>query len=153
MNIRVAEEKDIPQIKKLYREFFSLMANIQPDIIREAEQEEDFFQEMMDSDTADIIVAEENKKVIGFMVLCEQLTLPYNCFVQYNYAYLMDIMIQDEYRNKGVAKALINQAKEWTRNRDLRFLDLNVLARNTNAIQLFKGQGFKEQMVTMRITL
>ncbi len=153
MNIRIAKEEDLPQIKKLYRDFFSLMASIQPDIIREAEQEEDFFQEMMDSDTSDILVAEADEKVIGFMVLCEQITLPYNCFVQYTYAYLMDIMIQEEYRNKGVAKALIKKAKEWARSRDLAYLDLNVLARNSKAIQFFKTEGFREQMLTMRITL
>ncbi|NMA73618.1 MAG: GNAT family N-acetyltransferase [Bacteroidales bacterium] len=153
MNIRIAEEEDLPQIKKLYRDFFSLMASIQPDIIREAEQEEDFFQEMMDSDTSDILVVEADEKIIGFMVLCEQITLPYNCFVQYTYAYLMDIMIQEEYRNKGVAKALIKKAKEWAKSRDLAYLDLNVLARNSNAIQFFKTEGFREQMITMRITL
>lgn len=153
MNIRVAREEDLPQIKELYRDFFSLMAKIQPDIIREAEQEEDFFREMMSSDTSDIMVAVESEEVIGFMVLCEQVTLPYNCFVQYRYAYLMDIMIRKEHRNKGVADSLIDQAKEWTRKRNLKFLDLNVLARNTNALRLFKSKGFKEQMITLRLTL
>ena len=52
-------------------------------------------------------------------------------------------------RGQGVGSELLAAAKRWARNRRLEYLELNVLAQNENAIQLYESQDFVEATKVM----
>ena len=78
-----------------------------------------------------IIVFKENDKYVGFLIY--QLL--------YENAEIIDIFVLDEYRNKGIGKALINKMLE---NKSILNVTLEVKIDNKNAIMLYNSIGFKK---------
>ena len=75
MKIRLAKLVDISNISTLYRTLFQTMAVLQIEYYRKADQDVDFLKSVINSDTKDILVAEEDEQIIGF-VLVQQLDTP-----------------------------------------------------------------------------
>ena len=75
MKIRLAKLVDICNISTLYRTLFQTMAELQIEYYRKADQDVDFLKSVINSDTKDILVAEEDEQIIGF-VLVQQLDTP-----------------------------------------------------------------------------
>lgn len=65
--------------------------------------------------------------------------------------YLIDgLYVLEEYRNQGIAKKLINAALDEINNKNVSFIDINVMSDNKIAINLYKLFGFNEFKITMR---
>lgn len=65
--------------------------------------------------------------------------------------YLIDgLYVEEEYRNKGIAKELINSALDILKNYNLSFIDINVMYDNEIARKIYKYFGFKEFKIQMR---
>lgn len=77
-----------------------------------------------------ILSYKENEKYVGFLIY--QLL--------YEAAEIIDIFVLDEYRNKGIGKALINKMLE---NKQIEKVTLEVKKDNKNAIMLYNSLGFK----------
>ena len=77
-----------------------------------------------------ILSYKENDKYVGFLIY--QLL--------YEAAEIIDIFVLDEYRNKGIGKALINKMLE---NKQIEKVTLEVKKDNKNAIMLYNSLGFK----------
>lgn len=73
MKIRIAAAEDIPEIEELYRQLFAAMAEIQPEFIRPASQDESFIRMNMESEEADILTAWEEEKMVGFLMVQQSL--------------------------------------------------------------------------------
>ncbi|MCW6073859.1 GNAT family N-acetyltransferase [Clostridium sporogenes] len=154
MEIRVATKDSIEDICRLYEELFSDMGSLQPTYFKSAEQDKIFLESIIASEKSDILMAIDNNEVIvGFALIQEQETPPFNCLVKHQYAYLMDMIIKRPYRGKGIGTTLINEVKKWTKDRNLEYVELNVLPENINAIKLYEKQEFKNAMQTMRCVL
>lgn len=54
----------------------------------------------------------------------------------------MDIIVTESSRGKGYGTALMNAAKEWAKERDCNFINLDVLVNNPDAIKLYEKLGF-----------
>ena len=77
-----------------------------------------------------ILSYKENDKYVGFLIY--QLL--------YENAEIIDIFVIDEYRNKGIGKALINKMLE---NKQIEKVTLEVKNDNKKAIMLYNSLGFK----------
>ena len=77
-----------------------------------------------------ILSYKENNKYVGFLIY--QLL--------YESAEIIDIFVLDEYRNKGIGKALINKMLD---NKKIEKVTLEVKKDNKNAIMLYNSLGFK----------
>lgn len=65
--------------------------------------------------------------------------------------YLIDgIYVDIEYRNKGIAKSLINEGLKIIENKEIDFIDINVMYENEIAKKIYKSLGFNEFNMTMR---
>ena len=152
MKIEKAKIKDIDEIKQLYQVLFLDMANLQPEYFKAAKQDEKFLKMIIESDDSDILVA-KNQKIIGLVLVQKQQTPPYSCLVEHSYTYLMDLVVDVDFRGQGIGKQLIESVKNWTLERNLEYIELNVLSENKKAINLYKKINFKEKMKTMRMKL
>ncbi len=150
MNVRKATQNDVPQIMALSRILFADEAVLQPQYIRGGVYEEDFVLDCIASSLYDVFVAELNGRIVGYAVLLEKKTPPYSCVVPYDYAYLMDIVVVPDCRGQGIGTQLIETARGWAAERGLRYVELNVLENNGEAVRLYERQGFRSAMRTMR---
>ena len=63
--------------------------------------------------------------------------------------YLVDgLYVLEDYRKQGIAKKLVDYALKLIK--DSEFININVMADNKNAINLYKSFGFKEFRITLQ---
>ena len=52
------------------------------------------------------------------------------------------LYIEEEYRNKGIATSLINKVKEYSKDNNIKYISINVLYKNEDAMNLYNKLGF-----------
>lgn len=150
MEIKLATLNDVTQIEDLYEQLLSDMSKLQPQFLQPVRQDVEFIKQSILNETSDILVALSNNEIVGFLLITEQSTPPYPCFIQHKYAYIIDFVVKPQHQGKGIGSALMNEAKSWIKKRQLDYLELSVLAENSGAINLYEKHGFKPRMHTMR---
>ena len=140
--VRKATNNDISAIAELYREQFREMAKLIPDFIKEGDQSTEFIENTIANEGSDILVYEENEKVIGFILLQAKTRPNFPFMLPGRYCYIMDIIVNEKYRGKGFGTALMNAAKDWAKERNCNFINLDVLVNNPGAIKLYEKLGF-----------
>ncbi|MFD2902468.1 GNAT family N-acetyltransferase [Sphingobacterium anhuiense] len=154
MDIRKATSADLPQIKALYSLLFEQLANYEPDYLQPALQDEAFLQQVVaaaDNFVAFIYTIDGEAK--GFAIAKLEESPPYNCFVPLKCMYLMDIVVDQNMRGKGIGKALIDRIKQWAKEQEADYLELSVLAKNTLAEALYLREGFETFSKSMRMKI
>ena len=140
--IRKATVDDIPTISELYREQFREMAKLIPDFIKEGEQSIEFLEKTISDDDSDILVYENDDTVVGFILLQAKERPDFDFMIPGKYCYIMDIIVTESHRNKGFGTALMNSAKDWAKEQNCSFINLDVLVNNHGAIKLYEKLGF-----------
>lgn len=154
MDIRKATPADLPQIKILYSLLFEQLANYEPDYLQPALQDEAFLQQVVaaaDNFVAFIYTIDGEAK--GFAIAKLEESPPYNCFVPLKCMYLMDIVVDQNMRGKGIGKALIDRIKQWAKEQEADYLELSVLVKNTLAEALYLREGFETFSKSMRMKI
>ncbi len=140
--IRKSVLNDIPSISLLYREQFKEMAELIPDFIKIGDQSKEFIEKMISNDDSDILVYENDNEIIGFILLQGKQRPDFDFIKPGKFCYIMDLIITKKHRNKGYGTALMNSAKIWAKEKDCRFINLEVLTNNPKAIALYEKLGF-----------
>ena len=140
--IRKAVLDDIPAISELYREQFREMSKLIPDFIKEGDQSIEFLEKSISNNESDILVYENDGIIVGFILLQAKVRPDFDFMLPGKFCYIMDIIVTEKERNKGFGTALMNSAKDWAKERDCSFINLDVLANNHGAIALYEKLGF-----------
>ena len=154
MDIRKATPADLPQIKILYSLLFEQLANYEPDYLQPALQDEAFLQQVVaaaDNFVAFIYTIDGEAK--GFAIAKLEESPPYNCFVPLKCMYLMDIVVDQNMRGKGIGIELIDRIKQWAKEQEADYLELSVLAKNTLTEALYLREGFETFSKSMRMKI
>ncbi|WKA53463.1 GNAT family N-acetyltransferase [Planococcus shixiaomingii] len=153
MEIKTATLDEIPQIEILYQELFLKMSILQPKYLQPAKQDLSFITNSIIENESDILIAKKEGQVLGFLLIKETITPPYTCLIEHKYAFVIDVIVGNQYQSQGIGTALLVDAKKWAENRNLDYLELNVLPENIGAVALYEKQGFKDMNHTMRFEL
>lgn len=140
--IRKATNNDILAISELYCEQFREMAKLIPDFIKEGNQSTEFIENTIANEESDILVYENAGIVVGFILLQAKTRPDFQFMLPGKYCYIMDIIVTENYRGKGFGTALMSAAKDWSKERDCNFINLDVLVNNHGAINLYEKLGF-----------
>ena len=140
--VRKAKPDDIPVISELYREQFREMAKLILDFIKEGDQSTEFIEKTISNDESDILVCENDGTVVGFILLQAKVRPDFDFMLPGKYCYIMDIIVTENHRGKGFGTALMKAAKDWAKERDCNFINLDVLVNNPDAIKLYEKLGF-----------
>ena len=140
--IRKATVNDIPAIAELYREQFREMSKLIPDFIKEGDQSREFLEKTISNEESDILVYEHGGEVIGFVLLQAKTRPDFDFMLPGKYCYIMDIIVTGIHRGKGFGTALMIAAKNWAKERNCNFINLDVLVNNPGAIKLYEKLGF-----------
>ena len=140
--VRKATNNDIPAIAELYREQFREMAKLIPDFIKEGDQSIDFLEKTILNYDSDLLVYENDGTVVGFILLQSKVRPDFDFMIPGKYCYIMDVIVTKTHRNKGFGTALMNSAKDWAKEQNCSFINLDVLVNNPGAIKLYENLGF-----------
>jgi len=99
-------------------------------------------------DSAFVLVAEMETKPVGF-IYCITQEKPIVYKIK-KLGYIKDLFVLPALRRKGIAKALIEETIKEFRKRKLKYIALDVLTGNHQAIKAYKKLGFKEFGKDMR---
>ena len=150
MTIRPALLRDIGVIAALYRVLFAEIAALQPELWRPAEMSRSFLAELIVGERSAILLAEEEGQVTGFAVVQDRDTPPLSCVRKNRFCYLMDMVVAPSRRGRGLGRALLESAECWARERNLKWIELNVLEENKGAYRLYERVGLLPAQHTMR---
>ncbi len=151
--IRPAQGADTDAIGNLYAELFAHMHALQSNYYLQARQDESFIQAMIESDEATLLVAEKDSQILGFIIVQQQKTPPYNCIAPHDFAYIIDLVVTQSARGSGLGKQLMQAAQEWAQGRGLDYIELGVLSNNLGAIALYEQLGYEQNTSIMRKAL
>lgn len=140
--VRKATNNDLSAITQLYREQFREMAKLIPDFIKEGEQSTEFIENIIAKDDSDILVYEYNRNIVGFILLQAKTRPDFDFIIPGKYCYIMDIIVTEKHRGKGFGTTLMNSAKDWAKEQNCNFVNLDVLVNNSAAIRLYNKLGF-----------
>ena len=140
--IRKATMSDTPAISELYREQFREMSKLIPDFIKEGDQSVEFLEKTILNDDSDILVYENDGIVVGFILLQAKTRPDFSFMLPGKYCYIMDIIVTENHRGKGFGTNLMKSAKNWAKENDCIFINLDVLVNNPGAIKLYTKLGF-----------
>lgn len=103
-----------------------------------------YFENIIENENNILLAYYDDNKIVGYLFLKP---ISDEIFK----GYLFDgLYVEKEYRNKGYAKELISFANELLEDKNISFLDVNVMYDNDAAKNLYKYFGFKELKLTMR---
>ena len=153
MNIRLAASYDIPAISALYTEFFTYNAAQQPKYYTAATEDGKYPNEVLNSQKGDIIVAEINRKIVGFVHVEEDTTPPYPSVLPHKFACIIDFIVNQQYRRNGIGRLLLNEVKHWAKSRNLEYIELMVLENNDIGRNFYERELFSAKSRTMRLDI
>jgi len=121
-------------------------------------QDEKKYDDSIDTDLKIInyfnnFVNDDNKVLLGYLID--------DVLVGYTYAFEMvsnnvkgmfidGLYVESDYRNRGIAKELINEVILEAEKRDAKFIDIKVMSKNDIAKELYDSLDFNEFKIVMR---
>ena len=153
MTIRPADKNDIKNLQPLYHELEEDAVRFQPEHFVHGERDEEFFASIFLSDHQDILVAEQDGKIIGFahVMILEQKKVP--CLKPERVIYLQDLIVTEAFRSRGIGAKLIDACKEYGKETGADFMRTQVFPQNTRGMAFYERAGFSEKMKTIETYL
>ena len=150
--IRQATLNDLKSIQKLNYELFKLeKENFDPTLIVDwplSEEGKSYFEDLIKNEY--VIIALKDENVIGYLAGSINEKGSYELI---QYGEINNMLVDDKYRGLGVGKQLINQFKEYCKSKNITKLKVVASAKNKNAIDFYRKQGFTDFDVTLTMNI
>lgn len=106
-------------------------------------------EDLMERADACLVVAEVEGEVIGsgYALIQQAKSIKKDPY----HAYLGFMFVQPAYRGKGVNGQIINYLMEWSKERNIAEIVLDVYAENESALKAYEKIGFQPDMLSMRL--
>ncbi len=107
--------------------------------------------EKIEKENGVILLAEDNAVVVGMVVgvMDEQDRVSVLEEGERKYARVIDLYVQEQYRNKGVGKQLIQAVENYFKEKGVAVLTIGVLAPNTHAYEFYKRSGYRDRAIDL----
>ncbi|MDR3141340.1 MAG: GNAT family N-acetyltransferase [Tannerellaceae bacterium] len=93
------------------------------------------------NDSQIYMCATDNKKLAGYC----SLTIKNSLWMQANLGNIDELVVDGEYRNRGIGKLLMNEMEAIAKNRGCKQLELDSAFHRTNAHAFYEKQGFEKR--------
>ena len=111
-----------------------------------------YFENIYNNKNNCLFITKEDNNIATGYAFCKIITS--NEGPHINHIALIDgLYVNEEYRHQGIATKLIEQCKIWAIEAGASIIELNVMTKNINAINLYENIGFKELEKKMRLVL
>lgn len=150
--IRRATLEDLEVIQNLNNELFKLeKENYDPTLIEDwplSNEGKNYFEDLILNNY--VIVALIGEKIIGYLAgtINEK-----GSYEEVQYGEINNMLIDDDYRGYGIGRKLIDSFKNYCKKNDIYSLKVVASAKNTNAINFYKKQGFDNFNTTLTMNI
>ena len=149
---RQATLSDLKSIQKLNYELFKLeKENFDPTLIVDwplSEEGKNYFEDLIKNEY--VIIAIEDENIIGYLAGTINEKGSYELI---QYGEINNMLVDNNYRGSGIGKQLINCFKEYCKNKNITNLKVVASAKNLNAIDFYKKQGFEDFNLTLTMNM
>lgn len=150
MQIRTAEERDIPAILCLLKQVNELHAKTRPDLFRlNTKYDSDGVRALISDQSKPVFVCDDGGKVKGYAICMFKESSGDSLMQDIRTLYIDDICVDESARGKGVGKLLYNAAADFAKASGCYNVTLNVWACNPAAMEFYKKCGLVPQKTTM----
>ena len=144
MNIRRAQNRDIPGMIALLYQVGGVHHQIRPDIFCSGalKYDESALEMLLLDETKPIFVADDDGFVAGYCFCQIRSYCGSTVLTDRKELYIDDLCVDEAARGKGVATALFRYVTETAKVQGAKFITLNVWAGNDNAQRFYEHLGF-----------
>ncbi len=156
MNIRRANEKDIPRLIELLGQVLQIHADIRPDIFiaGTTKYTNEELSEMIKDDTNPIYVAADENDVCMGYAFCRLREQPFsNNMVPFTSLFIDDLCVDASARGQHIGEALFEYVKSEAKRLGCYEVTLNVWTGNTSAEKFYEKMGLKTKERQMEYIL
>ena len=153
MLIRRPGIDDVEQLRLLYQELEEDGVRYQPEHFVVGERSNEFFQSVFESADQDILVAEEDGKILGFshVMILEQKKVA--CLKPETLVYIQDLDVLESRRSQGIGTLLMEASKRYGKEHGVDFIRTQVFPQNIDGMRFYEKNGFREMMKTIESSL
>ena len=153
MLIKRAGIDDVEQLRLLYQELEEDGVRYQPEHFVVGERSNEFFQSVFESADQDILVAEEDGKILGFshVMILEQKKVA--CLKPETLVYIQDLDVLESRRSQGIGTLLMEASKRYGKEHGVDFIRTQVFPQNIDGMRFYEKNGFREMMKTIESSL
>ncbi|MCM3733599.1 GNAT family N-acetyltransferase [Fictibacillus nanhaiensis] len=138
--VRIEDAEAVLSIQREVVEERDYFIAVSEEFNKTTEEHQEWIQKIMEHERETMFVAEVEGEVAGWIVFKSQERK------RMHHTGSFAIMIQKEYRNKGIGKLLIHELLRWAEQHPLiEKVTLGTFSTNTRAIELYKKLGFVEE--------
>lgn len=145
--IRAYEQEDQEQVEHCIVELQNFERSIEPNRVEGTTVARRYLSDLLHAcseKTGQIFVAEVNDEVVGFICIwLEHEPAEYLTSLT-DYAYISDLVVLPGYRGLGLGPALIEKAEMFAIQQGATVVQINVLAKNTVAMNVYRKAGFQD---------
>lgn len=154
MQIRPAENKDIPGIVQLLRQVGQVHHQIRPDIFPDGtlKYDADALLPILEDTDRPIFVATREGEVAGYC-FCVRKRFGGSAATYREELYIDDLCVDESCRGQGIATALYRHAVRYARSLGCHSVTLNVWCGNDGAMAFYEKQGLKPRNIMMELRL
>lgn len=156
MNIRRAEEKDIPKIIELLGQVLEIHADIRPDIFISGTTKYTVCEltELLKNEKAPIYVAVNEEDVCLGYAFCQLQEQPFsNNMKSFKSLFIDDLCVDKQTRGQHIGESLFKYVKQEAKKMGCYEVTLNVWAGNTTAEKFYEKMGMKTKKRQMEFIL
>ncbi len=151
MLIRRATLNDIPALLQFEQSVINAERPFDSTLVNLAIKYYDL-EEFIISPEVELLVAEVDDMVVGCgYARVRESPEPYYNYEKY--AYLGFMYVLPQYRGRGINQMIIKELKQWSSNRGLTEIRLEVYSDNESAIKAYEKADFVKHMVEMRVKI
>lgn len=145
-NIRKATPADTPTILHLITQL-AIYEKLEHEVVTSVEE---LRENIFEKKHAEVIIAEENGKPVGFALYFYN----FSTFLGKPGLYLEDLFVEPECRGKGYGKALLIALAKIAKEKNCGRMEWSVLDWNTPSIEFYKALGAKpmDEWTVFRLT-
>lgn len=143
--IRFAKESELVRVNELRKQVNDLHVEGKSEIFRAGFNDElrDFIYKIWKDPEQKIVVAELNGVVCGFAVL-HHIHRPGNPFMlERDFMDVDEFCVDKEYRRQGIATKMMSFIRNYTKEKGIKCLELNMWEFNQDALAFYEAVGFK----------
>ena len=155
MEIRFAENRDIPGMIALLRQVGDVHHQIRPDIFRSGAQkyDEDELKTILADKTKPIFVAVDGETVAGYCFCVLKDYRGSGVQTDRVEVYIDDLCVDESRRGSGVATALYRHVTDYAKGLGCAFISLNVWSGNEGAMEFYEKMGLTPRHIMLEMAL
>lgn len=112
-------------------------------------------EDILKNDSQIMLVAEDSEtaSVIGFAHVVFMGVKTFSCLKPQTNIYLQDLVVNGDYRNRGIGTLLLNEAKKFGLEKGADFFRTQVFPMNKAGLRFYERNGFSVKMITIEAPL